>query len=245
MAYVPISQEVHGNKSWVRHSSMLFAKNELLAPLFISDLAAAVQALPIAFVKHEGSYALVVVMGLRPGENLLVSPQGEWLSEYMPSIYRSSPFELLPIQDDYALGIDESCIRNKGEGQPFFNENGVITESMRDVLNRTQNINETRQLTQHVCSVLAKYDLIKPWALTLNDGGSKQTIDGLYLIDEQALNNLPDETFVELRKANSLSLIYAQLFSMKKISYLAKLADHRPVISEEPQKNETFNFSGL
>jgi hypothetical protein len=246
MVYVPIDQDLHGNKRWTRHPSMLFAKAETVAPLFVTDLASAMQTLPIAFVKHEERFVLVVMMGLRAGENLLVSAQGEWLSkDYMPSIYRTSPFELLSNGNNVVLAIDEACLSDSNEGKKIFNEGGGITDEMRDVFERVQNINSGRQMTNHICNLLNEYGLIKPWVITLNDGTNKLEIDGLYRVDEEVLNSLPDEDFVILRQQSAIPLIYAQLYSMQKLGYLAKLAEHRPAVSNSSTSNDTFSFAGL
>jgi hypothetical protein len=247
MAYVPISQELHGSKNWTRHPSMLFAKEDTVAPLFVTELASAVQTLPIAFVKHDENFVLVVMMGLRAGENLLVSAQGEWLSkEYMPSMYRSSPFNLLLDGDHSVLAIDERCLSDSSEGAPIFDDQGGITDGMREVFERVQNINSGRLVTSHICKILDEHDLIKPWIITLNDGSNETLkIDGLYRIDEDIFNSLSDEEFLVLRQQNAIPLVYAQLFSMQKISYLAKLAEHRPKISSNVTSNDTFSFAGL
>ena len=245
MAYVPISKELHGDKRWVRHSSMLFAKADTVAPLLVSDLAAAVHALPIAFVEYEQQFVLVSVMGLRPEENLLISPQGEWLSEYMPALYRSSPFALLPAQDHHVLAIDESCISNAQGSEPFFNSDGEITESIKDAFERVQRINASRQMTQLICAALSENNLIKRWPITLNDGVNKQEVAGIYCIDEEALNALDDASFLSLRQTNALPVAYAQLYSMQKVSLLARLAEQRPVVTNEASANDTFSFAGL
>lgn len=243
MAYVPLSKESHGGKGWTRHSSMLFAKADTVSPLQFSDLSAAVQSLPIGFVKHEEQFVLVTLMGLRPEENLLVSPQGEWLCEYMPALYRSSPFDLLPSGDQYFLAIDDACIADDGEA--LFAEDGEITQNVRDVFERVQSINETKALTQHACSVLAQNNLIKPWPITFTDGANKQEIAGLYCVDEEAFNALSDETFLLIRQAQALPLVYAQFYSMRNLSVLGRLAEHRPTITNEASANDTFSFAGL
>ncbi|WP_050507313.1 SapC family protein [Pseudomonas syringae] len=243
MAYVPLSKELHGDKCWTRHSSMLFAKTDTVSPLLVSDLGAAVQALPIAFVKHGGQFVLVTVMGLRPEENLLVSPQGEWLSEYMPALYRSSPFELVPAGERYALAIDDACLSD--DGAALFTEDGEITEDVRDLFERVQRINETKALTQHACSVLAEHNLIKPWPITFTDGPDKQEIAGLYCVDEEAFNALDDVTFLLVRQAQALPVVYAQFYSMRNLSILGRFAEHRPSITNDATANDTFSFAGL
>lgn len=246
MAYVAISQELHGDKRWVRHPSLLFANTDTVAPLLVSDLASAVQALPIGFIKQEQGFVLVVLMGLRADENVLVSSKGEWLSEYMPAIYRSSPFELLAAGDHQVLSIDETCIRDGDgdEGELFFEE-GVITDSIRDVFERVQQINATRTTTQNICMVLAEHEILKPWPITISDGPNQQEVRGLYCVDEEALNALPDEKFLALRRTHALPVAYAQLYSMQKLTHLARLAQQRPAVLQQESTQEIFSFAGL
>lgn len=250
MAYVPISQEALAGKRWLRHTSMAFAKNDTVAPVFVNELPIAIQALPVAFIKQGDVFIPVVVMGLKPGQNLCVSADGKWASEYMPVTYRSSPFELLAI-DGWAgqqtLCIDEKCITD-GEGEPFFTQDGEITETIKNVFELVQQFNSARPLTLHMCNVLAQYDLIKPWPLVLDDGFSEQAVTGLYKIDEEAFNALSDEDFLAVRKAHALPLVYSQMLSMHKLAALAERLKKETITAvsiEKSRSTDTFNFGGL
>ena len=50
-------------------------------------------------------------------------------------------------------------------------------------------------------------------------------VEGLYRIDEAALNALPDDAFMPLRKTGALPLAYAQLLSMNQLALLPKAAE--------------------
>lgn len=251
--YAAISHELHRNKRWLRHTSLAFSKTDTVAPLFVNELAAAVQAMPIAFVKQEQGFVLVVVMGLRPGENLLVSAEGKWLAEYMPVTYRSSPFELLAVtglEGQQVLCIDEGCVTEGAEGEPFFNENGEVTGAISEIFKLVKQFNASRQLTQNICAVLAAHDLISPWKIVLNNGVEEQSVAGLYKIDEAVLNTLSDEAFLALRQAGALPVVYCQLLSMQKIDALAQRiqppkAEPSTKAEESGVRSETFDFSGL
>ena len=61
-------------------------------------------------------------------------------------------------------------------------------------------------------------------SLNLNLGGEeKLALNGLYVIDEKKLENLPDAEFNELRSKGLLPIIYAHLSSMHQIARLAKM----------------------
>ncbi|MDP5207181.1 SapC family protein, partial [Alishewanella sp. SMS9] len=49
--------------------------------------------------------------------------------------------------------------------------------------------------------------------VTINE--EKRNINGINMIDDKALNELSDETFLELRKLGYLTAIYAHLMSLQ------------------------------
>lgn len=81
---------------------------------------------------------------------------------------------------------------------------------------------DTEVLTQRLVDALQATELIQPWALNIKQGEHTIPVEGLYRIDEAALNALPDETLLSLRQA--LPLVYAQLFSMNQLAMLPKAA---------------------
>lgn len=245
--YVPISSELHSDKNWVRTTSIAYAKSDTVAPLYVNELSVALHSMPIAFIKQQEKYNLVVVMGLQPGHNVFVSNDNKWLSEYLPVTYRCSPFELFSVQgreDEQVLCIDTSCIVDKGFGEPFFQEAGKITTSIADAFEFVKTLNIARQQTHRICTAIADSDLLEPWPMILDDGANQHEVNGLYRVNETAMNDLPAEKFLELRTIGALPVMYAQLFSMQKIGGLAKL-----VKLSEPNRNtiasETFDFGGL
>lgn len=251
-SYVPISSELHKDNRWLRHPSLAFAKTENVTPLFANELVDAIHALPVAFVRHEEGFVLVAVMGLRPGENLLVSDQGRWLGNYTPLTYRTRPFMLLETpgnKEQQVLCIEESNFTDGEIGEALFNEDGEITDVVGEIFKLLSHYNSTRFLTQDICAALAEHELIVPWALTVDDGVTEQPFNGLYRIDEAALNTLSDDAFLALRKAAAFPVIYAQLFSMNNMATLSNLLMHKvreATVTQQPKAGDgTFSFSGL
>jgi len=247
--YVPITLETHRDKRWLRRESLLFAKSDTVAPLFVNDLSAALHSMPIAFIKRGEEFMLVVVMGLKPGQNLFVSDDGKWLSDYLPVTYRSSPFELFDIDgtDQQALCVDQACVLESSLGEPFYTEDGQVTETIAKVFASVQTFNASRKLTQNICAALAKYNLIKPWELVLEDNEERTPVHGLYQVDEATLHALSDEDFLALRKADALPVIYSQVISMQKVHLLAEALRRQgdAAIQGTGSINDTFDFGGL
>jgi len=248
-SYVPIQPELHRNKSWIQRASLNFAKGDTVTPLFVNELSDAVHSMPIAFVKHGQSFTLAVVMGLRASQNLFVSAEGKWLSEYMPVTYRSSPFALLPApgdEDQQFLCIDEECVVDGDDGKPFFDEEGQVSESVNQIMETLKVFNASRHLTRNICAVLAEHGIIQPWEVVLNNEGIEQPVNGLYKIDESAMNNLSGDAFLALRSAGALTVAYAQLFSMQKMGLIARLIQQSEIQTQaKSDVRETFDFGGL
>lgn len=246
--YVPINPELHGSKNWIQRTSLIFAKGDTVTPLFVNELAEAMHSMPIAFVKHEQSFALVVVMGLRANQNIFISADGKWLSDYMPVTYRSSPFALLPMpgdQNQQYLCIDEECVSDNEHGRPLFDEHRQLDENVKQIFETLKVFNAGRDVTRNICTLLAEHGVIHPWEIVLDNGAAKQSVDGLYKIDESALNNLPGDSFLELRKAGALTVAYAQLFSMQKMGLIARIIQQTEIQPQKSALSETFDFGGL
>ena len=85
---MPISRERHGTKRWKRHNGYKFAAANAVAPLVINELPRAALALPIGFIAQGDDYMPAAVLGLAPGQNLLVAPDGRWGGSYIPAFFR-------------------------------------------------------------------------------------------------------------------------------------------------------------
>ncbi len=129
----PITKQNHSEKSWTRFTSYAFASKDNLVPLAGAEIAKAVTALPMAFVKQQDRFFLVAVLSLTTGTNLFVAPDGRWLGKYIPSVFRGYPFQLAKAEgrDNLVLCVDEeSGLVNddKAAGEPFFDEAGEVAK---------------------------------------------------------------------------------------------------------------------
>ena len=89
-----IAQSTHADKRWKRYTSYAFAAKEALTPLVAQELPRAVLHLPIAFVRQDEQFMPAAMLGIQPGQNLFVAPDGRWLCGYTPAAYRAHPFAL-------------------------------------------------------------------------------------------------------------------------------------------------------
>lgn len=236
---VPISRDRHADKGWKRCDSYAFAARTALVPLVGAELPKAAMSLPVAFVQQGERYIPVAVLGIEPTTNLFVTPDGRWPGAYIPSALRSHPFTLAKTEsDNRILCMDEESglLTESGEGEPFFDDSGEPAKGLKQVLEFLQQVERNREQTMVVCQALARLELIRPWPIQLMVGESERQIQGLFRIDEEALKQLPDEPFLELRRAGALPLVYCQLLSMQHITLLGRLLDLRTKASLNASK---------
>lgn len=226
-SYRALSKNAHAGQRLKRNSSHAFANGEALAPLVKQELAKACMGLPIAFVQTGNTFAPMAVQGFEPGKNLCVGPNGQWLGNYIPALYRGYPFALLPDHNgQLALCFDsDSQLVNEVEGEALFDANGQPSQAIQNVLNFLNQIEQDRKLTQRLCQSLAEHKLLQPWPIKVQiEGGMEKSIAGLLRIDEAALNQLGHTALQALQRSGALAIAYMQLLSMQHVGTLANLS---------------------
>ena len=224
--YQVITRERHGHQYWLKQSGHRFAAGDALCPLVAQELPTAVLSLPIGFVAEGEQFMPVAVQGLEAGQNLLVAADGRWLASYIPAPYRGYPFRMAPTeQGEQVLCIDEaSGLLSESAGEHFFNEDGTPAKPVLEILEFFNQIDANRQLTRSICAVLQQHGLIHPWPITVQGEQGVQKVEGLFRIDEAALNALTAESLAEVRTAGGLIMAYCQLLSMQHLATLGTLA---------------------
>jgi hypothetical protein len=103
-------------------------------------------------------------------------------------------------------------------------------------------VEQNSEQTKIVCNVLAENDLIQPWPLTVKTDEGEQQVEGIYRIDEAALNTLTAESLAEVRDAGGLTIAFCQLLSMQNLGAMqafAKLhSDAQAQMSAIPQSDD-------
>lgn len=242
--YQAITRERYGNQHWLRYTNYNFAATDALSPLVVEEVFKAMLSLPIGFVTAEDAFVPVAIQGLAPGKNLFVALDGRWMGGYIPVAYRCYPFLLANTEDgQQVLCMDEdSGLLSDIQGEVFFGKDDQPSKALTDVLGILNKVAANRKVTQRICTVLQKHNLIQPWPIKVQGAAGEkaveQNIEGLYRIDEAAMNQLPAEAFVELRDAGALTLAYCQLLSMQHLPLLGQLSDaHAKAAAPLPAKD--------
>jgi hypothetical protein len=263
--YQAISRERHAGQRWKRYTSYRFAAADSVVPLVAAELPKAVMSLPIAFIEQGEVYVPAAVLGLQPGNNVFVAPDGRWVGNYIPAAFRGYPFRLAKTEDgQQALCIDEDCdlLTDGPTGEAFFNDDGLPAQATLNILGFLTQIEQNRVVTATACAVLQKHTLIRPWPITLKTESGEKQISGLFQIDEAALNQLSAEALLEIRDAGALPIAYCQLLSMQHLPLLGQLTEAQAKASAQAlslqqlalngelnldflNQGGTFNFSGF
>lgn len=227
MSVQPITSTQFADKKFLRTQNYAFASTDALAALVAKEFPKAALTLPIGFVVSGEDFAPVAVLGLQPGKNLFVSLDGRWIGGYIPAVFRGYPFLLANAED----GRQILCINDAHgavsdiEGEPFFDHESQPTQAVKDILNFLNQVSSNRLSTLKIIKVMQKHHLIVTWPIKLKGADQReQILDGLYRVDESALNLLSVEALDELRQVGALPLIYCQLLSMQHLPMLGKLA---------------------
>lgn len=223
-----ITPDQFAGKTWNRCSSYAFAARLNVLPVTVAELASLVPALPMGFVQTADTFQLVAITALQQGVNHFVAPDGRWLGDYVPAALRGYPFQLVksPDRQESILCFDESSglLAEAGEAEAFFDVDGVPSQPIKDILNFLSQIECNQATTQAAVNALQGNGLIQPWPLNLRQDERTVSVQGLYRIDEAALNVLPNENFLALRMSGALPVAYAQLLSMNQLNKLQKAA---------------------
>lgn len=198
-----------------------------ILPVALHEIGRAAIEYPVVFVKNSdtGEFQSVVMLGLKPEQNLSVK-DGKWLGLYIPAVVRDYPLGIVlnpDVQDKVWIGIRDGAKEvSTTEGQALFDgeqESAFLAARKQALITNF----EQDQATRNILKYLAEKELLTSQVLTVDVAGEKRNINGLYLIDEQKLNELADEDFLELKKRGLLGPIYNHLSSINQVNRLARM----------------------
>lgn len=103
-----LSKEKHLNSGWRPTTHFKHALQTNVVPVVVAELSHVLPFYPLAFLKApQGGYQLVALLSLKANTNLFVTPQGRWVTPYVPSVLRSYPFNLMKNQNgNFVLAVD-------------------------------------------------------------------------------------------------------------------------------------------
>lgn len=228
MSLVPINPEQFAAARWSPMRGCGFARGQSLVELNASEAPAAACHLPTAFVRMgEGPWTLQALLGVAPGKNLFVAADGSWLGGHWPLRLRLAPFALAQTDSgETALCINADWWQPDADNlYPFYTDGKTLAAETAAVLQECQALLDNHARTLSGCAALDEAGLLAPWSALVRTAQGNVQLEGLFAIDEAALNAIDASTLAKLRDTGALAIAYCQLISMQHLPKLGELAD--------------------
>lgn len=244
---VAVNSEQHAGLRMAETPDYHFAAQADALPLLVSELGAALRHYPLAFLETgpDSAPLLVAITGLANGRNLFVDKRGRWLSSaYVPAYVRRYPWFAMqvPGQVDPLLAMDDTATQlSREHGTPLFDEQGQPSARLQQVMAFEREYIALAQRTQAMALALQQAQVLEPGEFTLSaQGGEARKLNGLLVVSETRLQQLPPEALAALHRADALGLAYAQLLSMGNFVHLPLAAETvTPTVVKNPAKSRS------
>jgi hypothetical protein len=224
---VPLHKDVHGALKLNASRNLNEFATQHMFPVSVHEFVRAGAEFPVVFVKDAatGQFRSVILTGLMPNENIYAV--ANVLPTYLPLAVQNYPMVLIAeaqVENQFAIGINtNSPLVQTETGAALFTETGEETEYLvqrKQLLIRSY---EQLQITDAFIQLLQQLDLLLAQSFTIEVNGEVANLNGIYIINEQKLNELSTEQFEDLRRRGFLPSIYSQLTSLHQLSRLASL----------------------
>lgn len=225
-SWVALSRTDHADKHWRPRSGYGFASTQQIVPIMLDELTKLLPHYVLGFVLTDaGDYQAVALLGVGGARNLYVTPDDKWLGSYVPAEFGGFPFALLNSNSDQRVFCIEESFLSDDETHPrLFDSEGQLEGLAGETFNFINQREGIRSATTKAVAQLSQANLIEPWSIKINiaEGGEPLSINGLYKINEDALNKLDVHQFSDLRGSGALAMAYAQMFSIGQMQQLAE-----------------------
>jgi hypothetical protein len=212
-----------------------FASKNQAVPLLVTEFAEACLEYPIVFSKgNDGQWMALALTGLTADTNAFVDAKGAWSGRYAPISVRRYPFILAEgANQQFSLAADLSAPQLGNEGEALFDDKGEPTELVRNILNLLGEFQAQAKVTEAVIGKLDEAQLLVQQSLQVRLGDGRSAVaDGVWVVDEKKLRELPDDKILAWFKGGELTAIHAQMLSLRNLVPL--LERSQPVQLEKP-----------
>lgn len=229
-APVPLQSDKHAKLKVIQSGDYTRYKDKHLIPIVSQDFFTLAAEFPLVFVKNgeAGEFVPVAIMGLKEGQNLYCQTE-QWQAQVVPLSFGNSPLIIAradPEGEQYVVLVEESSpLLSESEGEALFTEAGEKTDYLQKRIDFMINIAQQSVQTRNICKLLGEKNLLSTQQVQLRHRPDARTynIDGIYTVNEEALNGLSDEDFLQLRSKGLLAMIYAHLTSLQQLRRISQL----------------------
>lgn len=247
--YRPLSPQSTQGLRWNRFRDYRHAEHQHLVPVVAPEVSKVAAELPLVFVKNAaGQTELMALLGLKAQVNHCLNEDFSWKPSYTPAFLRAHPFKMLPpkggkpTERTLCLDVESNWVSDQGQ-EAFFDatstEQPQLTSALQEIVQFLMELEKHLYLTQQAVQSLADLDLLKPLDLHTIQG---QPIEGVLQVDEEKLNQLDDQKWLQLRRQGGVPLAYAQMISTQQLPRLKSWAKDftQPEVAPELDLDQVF-----
>jgi hypothetical protein len=206
-------------------ASARYGDSQNFVAVIVNEFPFLVVQYPILFSKDSetGAFYCGAMLGFDKGENLFLDER-KGFDGYRPLNLQRGPF--YTAGGDVAIDLDHPRI--DGGGQELFTENGEPSAYLNRVIALFRELRPGLDATRGFIETVVRLRIVEPIDISATfDDGTKRKLEGLYTIDHEALQRLPDDAVVDLFRRGYLQLIYLMIASLKQIPALAQRKNAR------------------
>lgn len=226
---VALDRDLHQGLRLASLQDLGFAADATALPIVVGEFADIARQQAIAFLPvDDGPPVPVALTGVPGGKNLYVGRKGQWTAPYLPAFVRRYPFVFARTgPDQLTLCIDLDCQQlGRKSGDLLFDAQGEPTARVQQALALLSEFERQHQQSQAFVQRLAEAGLLmQAQADARLDDGRQFSLQGLLVVDETRLRQLPPDTLKAWADSGDLGLVYAHLLSL---GHLVELLRRQP-----------------
>lgn len=228
-----LDREQHKNLR-LKAADARFAAQNQAVPLLVGEFPEACLEYPIVFTKgQDGRWLALALTGLQNGVNAFVDAKGQWNARYLPASVRRYPFILAEgANNQLSLAADLAAPQLGTEGEALFNEQGEPTDVAKNVMQMLADFQAQAKASENLGTQLEEAGLLTQQNLQVRLGdGRNAVVDGVWIIDEAKLRQLPDDKVLAWFKGGQMAAVHAHMLSLRNLVPLLERSQTPPTAS--------------
>lgn len=209
--------------------------DDVMAVMTVPSEFRRVQAhFPILFRREIGrdTFTAMALFGFEAGENLFLDGD-RWDARYRPLALAIQPFLIgRPPEGDgpgqVHIDLDHPRVAGTDAGVRLFDVDGLATPFVETIAERLGDLDEGYRESGAFYESLIAHDLLEPFSLDVTlDDGSKHSLVGFHIIDEDRVRALDADALGGLHAAGHLMPMFMAMASLSQLSALVERKNRR------------------
>jgi hypothetical protein len=236
--HVLLDNVTHKDLRVVRDYAKVPAYDVNVARVFPSEFIQLQMEYPLFFIRNKeaGNFEPIALLGFSDKENLYLSNSG-WDAGYGPLSIERGPF-LIGLQERVVDGVpseapvvhidlDHPSV-SESEGERVFLPHGGESPLLERISSVLMSIHQGHEAARSLSEMLVGMELIESLMLEVElRDGSKQSLKGLYTINEDKLQSLNASALEALHRKGHLRDVFMMLASLPNVSKLIERKNQR------------------